>query len=372
MWTSNINGNADTNPANDTSNVWAIYSVSSKPAKKTLLEEATGAWCQFCPDGAVKLLSLLNSNPNALGYAVHDNDQMATAQSDSINEAYASGFPTGFIDRFKFLNQSAVDISRTQWSNYTNTRNNMAVPFGLSMTHTYDAWTRTVTVQLAAESKINANDRNYRFGIVVVQDSMSGTGTGWDQVNYYNTQSGHPYYQAGNPIVGYQHRHVARWWPLGVWGANGSIPQTVVDGTTYSQSYTFTLPSDYDENRISILGMVQEYTSNLNERPVLNSIEQKLDLSTTAVSASHAIQGLEVYPNPANNFTTISFNLPTKDIVNIQILDITGKTVYKESIEFYQGTQELDINTSNFSNGTYVVNVTTSNNSLSKKLVINR
>ncbi len=371
MWTSNINGNADANPTNDTTAVFAIYSVSAKPAKKTLLEEATGAWCQFCPDGAVKLLQVLNSNPNVIGYAVHDYDAMSNDQTDSVN-VYASGFPTGYIDRFKFLNLSGVDVSRTQWSIYASIRNNLAVPFGLSMTHSYDAWTRTVTVELTADSKINTNDRDYRFGIVVVQDSMSGTGQGWDQANFYNSQSGHPYYQAGNPIVGYQHRHVARWWPLGVWGANGSIPQMVTDGATYNQSYTFTLPQDYDENRISIVGLVQEFTNDLNERPVLNVISQKLDLTTTSISSSNSIQGLEIYPNPATNFTTISFNLPSKDVVNIQILDITGKTVYKESIEFYQGVQELDINTSNFSNGTYVVNITTSNNSLSKKLVINR
>ncbi len=371
MWTSNINGNSDTNPTNDTSAVFPIYSVSAKPAKKTLLEEATGAWCQFCPDGAVKFLQVLNTNPNAIGYTVHNYDAMANDQTDSVN-VYASGFPTGYIDRFKFLNQSSVDISRTQWSLFTSNRNNMAVPFGISMTHSYDARTRTVTVQLSADSKINANDRDYRFGIVVVQDSMSGTGTGWDQENFYNTVSGHPYYQAGDPIIGYQHRHVARWWPLGVWGASGSIPSTVTDGTTYSQTYSFVLPNDYDENRISIVGLVQEFTNDLNERPILNSIQQKLDLSTSKRTATNDFHGLQLYPNPASNVTTLAFFLPQKDIVNIQILDMTGKSVYKESIEFYQGTQEWDINTADFANGTYLVNVTTSNTTFSIKLVIRR
>lgn len=371
MWTSNINGNTDSNPSNDTSSVHAIYTVSSKPAKKTLLEQGTGAWCQFCPDGAVRFMQLISSNPNVLGYTVHDYDAMSNDQTDSIN-TLASGFPTGYIDRFKFLNQPDVDISRTQWSTFATTRNNMAVPFGLTMTHSYDAWTRTVTVQLAADSKINANDRNYRFGIVVVQDSMSGTGSGWDQANYYNTQSGHPYYQAGNPIVGYQHRYVGRWWPLGVWGANGSIPQSVTNGSTYNQTYTFTLPNDYDQNRIYIYGLVLEYNSDLMDRPIFNVVSQKLDLSTTSITTSNSVHGLEIYPNPTSDLTTLSFYLSQKEIVNIHILDINGKEVYKNAIEFYQGTQELTINTSDFANGTYLVNVTTSENSFSKKLVINR
>lgn len=372
VWTSNINGNPDSNPSNDTTEVFAIYSVSSKPAKKTLLEEATGAWCQYCPDGAVRFMQILNSNQNVRGYAVHDYDAMSTDQSDSINAAYASGFPTGYVDRFKFINFDDVDISRNLWSNYCTTRNNHAVPFGLSMTHTYQAFSRTVTVTLSAESKINANDRDYRFGIVVVQDSMTGTGTGWDQANYYDTQSGHPYYQAGDPIVGYHHRYVARWWPLGVWGASASIPQVVSDGSTYTQTYTFTLPNDYDENQIYIYGLVQEFTSDINERPIFNVVSQKLDLSTTGVSSANTIQGLEIYPNPAQNSATISFNLLNKDIVNIQVIDVTGKTVYKNSIEYFQGVQELTINTSELANGTYLVNVTTSNNSLNRKLIINR
>lgn len=372
MWVSNINGNPDANPANDTSQVHAIYSVSTKPAKKTLLEQATGAWCQYCPDGAVKFKQLINSNPNVIGYTVHDYDAMSNDQTDSINAEFAGGFPTGYIDRFKFLNQPEVELSRTLWSNYATIRNNLAVPFGLSMTHSYTAASRTVTVQLTAYSKINANDRDYRFGIVVVEDSMSGIGTGWDQANYYNTQSGHPYYQAGNPIVGYHHHYVGRWWPLGIWGAQGSIPQNVTDGSTYSQSYTFTLPIDFNENRIYIYGIVQEYTTNKNERPILNVLSQKLDLSSTGVTSSNQLHGLEVYPNPANHTTTLFFTIAQKDIVNISIIDLTGKTVYKESVEFYPGTQEFLIHTDNFANGTYLVNITTSQSTYSKKLIIQR
>lgn len=371
MWTSTINGNPDANASNDTSS-WNLYSVSAKPAKKTVVEEATGAWCQFCPDGAVKLQAILDSNPNAIGISIHDGDGMANPQTDSINVNYISGFPSGLIDRFKFLNQSDVELSRTLWSSYTTTRGNMPVPFGITMSHTYNTNTRELSVQLDATSFINANDRNYRFNLVLVQDSMSGIGTGWDQVNYYNTQAGHPYYQAGNPIVGYQHRHVGRWWVGGVFGEPNSFPMNITDGGTYSKTYTLTLPNDYDENRVYLVGMIQEFTGNVNERPILNAEEQKLSFTTSRTALNTHTQPLQVFPNPAQDMATLIFSMNEKDLVNIQVLDLTGKKVFEQQQEFLKGTHEITLPLQNLSNGTYLVRVFTKDTATSTKLTIQK
>ena len=42
-----------------------VYSISEVPSvftKKVLIEEFTGAWCGYCPDGAYRLENLINSN----------------------------------------------------------------------------------------------------------------------------------------------------------------------------------------------------------------------------------------------------------------------------------------------------------------------
>ena len=46
----------------DTKKSNVISSVPSSFTKKVLIEEFTGAWCQFCPDGAYILGNINNAN----------------------------------------------------------------------------------------------------------------------------------------------------------------------------------------------------------------------------------------------------------------------------------------------------------------------
>tara|TARA_R110002124_G_scaffold87407_1_gene225184 strand:+ start:226781 stop:227221 length:441 start_codon:yes stop_codon:yes gene_type:complete len=74
-----------------------------------------------------------------------------------------------------------------------------------------------------------------------------------DQTNYYNTDPTSPYYQAGNPIPDFEHNEVLRQSLTGIFGDN--IPATAAF-TTYSKSFTATIPSDYNSNNLSLVAMV--------------------------------------------------------------------------------------------------------------------
>jgi len=74
---------------------------------------------------------------------------------------------------------------------------------------------------------------------------------------------------------------------------------------------------------------------------------------------------VSVYPNPANNFVTLS-DVPSGSAV--RILDITGKTVYSLIVAGEQTT----INTSDLINGIYLIRIENNRNSVSRKLVVNR
>ena len=66
-----------------------------------------------------------------------------------------------------------------------------------------------------------------------------------------------------------------------------------------------------------------------------------------------AYAGLNVsqnYPNPANAFTSISFSGLNKDM-NLQIIDVTGKTV--ATFNLAKGANSIRINTMNMANGPY-------------------
>lgn len=80
-----------------------------------------------------------------------------------------------------------------------------------------------------------------------------------------------------------------------------------------------------------------------------------------------------LYPNPANELTTIDIQLANADKGVVAIYNNFGQLVYKENRTFEQGKNSLMLNTLNLAVGQYFVNVTLENAKLpAQKLVITR
>lgn len=78
---------------------------------------------------------------------------------------------------------------------------------------------------------------------------------------------------------------------------------------------------------------------------------------------------VSVYPNPTTDFVTIDFgNSLDNSVARIQIVDLLGKEVYQSGK--VSQTSVLQINTSQFSKGVYIVNITVGTEKVCKKLVI--
>jgi hypothetical protein len=72
-----------------------------------------------------------------------------------------------------------------------------------------------------------------------------------------------------------------------------------------------------------------------------------------------------IFPNPAQDVITI-FELPLG--AELSILDITGKIIFSTTVN----SNQLIVNTDEFSNGIYLVNVNTNGSTTTKKLVVNK
>lgn len=82
-------------------------------------------------------------------------------------------------------------------------------------------------------------------------------------------------------------------------------------------------------------------------------------------SIKHPDFDVQIYPNPANDFITIA-NLPNGS--TIKVADINGKLVYSTVIS----NEQLQLNTTQFANGIYIIQMKNNGNVTNRKLIVNR
>ena len=96
-------------------------------------------------------------------------------------------------------------------------------------------------------------------------------------------------------------------------------------------------------------------------------------VSSTNDPLSVVDETIAVYPNPASQFTTVSFDLESTQTLSIEVMDMMGRLVSTVSAQSYvAGTQSQVINTSDFQIGAYVVIVSGVQGALAKTMLIKK
>jgi hypothetical protein len=354
VWVSNVNGGPDENSSNDTL-TYHIGGISMIPTKNVIVEEGTGTWCSYCTDGAVRLLDILETVPNTIGVAIHSNDVMSCADGDTILEHYISALPRGAVDRVKYEEYEDVGFSRGDWKTKTIGRTSAIVPAEVTIYPEINTLTNILTVDISTKFYGVFND-DYRISVMILEDSVTG-GSEYDQSNYYNDQPGHPMYGLGNPIVGYVHDNVLRKTLGGTWGLAGIIPETTADLGVYIYTFTDTIPEEWDINHIEVIGVLQNYSEDVNQRSIINSTIG--DNVMVGVPKNVSTEKVNVFPNPSKGMVYIE----AKNIVFIYIYDIAGTKVYEGK------GSSLDL--SGLSRGFYIMEIGLCNKTITKELILN-
>lgn len=105
--------------------------------------------------------------------------------------------------------------------------------------------------------------------------------------------------------------------------------------------------------------------------PALNHTCWTWNTSFMGVENEAPILGLTLYPNPAEGFTTLSFNAVQNGELNITIIDLNGKVVRTiKNMQYSEGNNIFQIDVQGISTGVYVVNINKGANSQTQKLII--
>lgn len=359
---SNVNGNGQDDDNTDDAKTITIDPIIPAQGKMVIGEEATGTWCSWCPRGAVYMDLFESKYVNFWeGIAVHNNDPMTVTQYDAGMGALISGYPSAVVDRGPEVDPSGME------SQFLQRLQTPPVAF-ISNNSTWNAGTRELSVIVSAEFQSSANS-NFKLACVLTEDEVTGTTSGYNQANSYAGGSNGVmggYELLPNPVPAAQmvYDHVARAIQPSFDGDNTVFPATVNAGETHSATYTFTLPAEWDENNIHIIGMLIEPGGRVDNAAV-STISSNSSISELAISDQ-----VRIYPNPATDFAMIDLNLDKDATVMVNVIDMTGKVVGTQNYGIVNSSKELPINTSLLNAGVYTIEVILDGVRGTKRLII--
>jgi hypothetical protein len=188
---------------------------------------------------------------------------MEVAHTNILENTYQNtGYPSGMVDRFS-VNGSTC-LNRGYWESVANAQLSETAVCGLAIISEVNGQNATVEVHAGFNSTLNGD---YRLTVYLIEDGITGTGSGFDQRNSYNTVPG-PFYNLGDPIVGYEHNHTLRA-VLSESLGNPISPSSLVSDGEHIETYTVDL-SSYNKNKLSIVAFVNYVGLSSTEHEVMN------------------------------------------------------------------------------------------------------
>jgi hypothetical protein len=413
IWVNNVNASKDPDSSNNGFSTTAFVLQGTNGVKKVLLEEGSGAWCGWCPDGHRLMTNLLAIHPEAIGIVYHNSDLMAINDGNTINSTYTNSYPYGMVDRSVYPDIAAsVGLSRDLWEQaFTESNATPSVPVDLQiLTKTWDPTTRQISFTVTVKTKdYIAGD--LRLNAMIKEDKVRGPDVrpvnqlGWTQHNYlskyYPTGGvpGNPLYDEDEWLVGYFHNHVAEKLFNGAFGAVLGAGGITPPGQTFTQTFTWTLPSttsvtypgatattsllrsikdgqgQFKPEDINLVAYVSLYTADATQRNILNTTETPLFYWRTGIetAAKTEVGGINIYPNPTAGNTQMEYILSTASEVSVEIYNVLGEKVQTlNNGNQTQGSHTISFDTKELTNGLYFVTVKANGTQTTKKFMVQR
>jgi hypothetical protein len=305
----------------------------------------------------------------AMLVAVHNNDPMKNTAYDAGMGALVSGYPSGLVDR------NYINVDPSEFFDIYNILQSEKPFCNLGVIASYDSVTRNVTINMSA-SFLTELSGDYRFNATIVEDSVHGTTSTYNQTNYYSFQSqniplvgaGRNWQSSPNPVpaASMYYDHVGRFLLAGFDGKAASLPSTIPNATSYNYTFNYTVPSAYKAKNIHVVGWVSDFTTGR----ILNSNKSDLLVGFDEIKVKQF--SINVYPNPMNSVGgQLYLNLKKNADVTIEVTDMTGKVVSSKSqSKLYPGEYNYPINLNGLSNGIYNVRVLVDGDQITKRIVL--
>ena len=358
----------------------SVKNLAFETTKRVLVEEATGQWCQNCPQG---ILALENLNTlfgdKVVSIGVHGtggSGQDIFAYDNYCSALGFTAFPNGLINRIDTLyaplarvydadynvsysynspagNQTFLDIVQREFEQ------NPIADADINITKAdYDSANKRITIDGNVNYAVNLDNINQNLLVVVLENGLSG-----NQANNLYTSTDPlfgPFGQGGelgsaNPIVTFDHvarRVIDEYYK----GMAGMIPGNVVANSPVAFNVARTAPDNVADwkNAEVVVAVLDNNTGlvvNVNKVPfTIDGVSGIGSVNAGADGVDVNVEGGEIVVNASGD-------------VNVSVYDASGSLVGMAS-----GSGKVGVGVNN--GGLYIVKATVDGASVVKKVVV--
>jgi hypothetical protein len=360
---SNPNNDTDADESdNSTSCETNVYDPASVTDRNTVLEHFTTARCVNCPAAHERLETAVQGRENRVIWIAHHvgyyTDDMTINESNQMTNFYNDGgstyAPAVMLDRDNG-NATSEDPGPVFFPDNDvadHITNAIAAPAFVTVNITdvnYDAQSRQLSLTVSGNFVSGMTFDSPRLSVYIMQDDIWGSQTG----------------ATGK----YQHNHVIRGCITDVWGDATAITNTTA-GSTFSKTYTYTLPTKFNAKNCWVAAFVSNYSSDVNNCRIANGAKTGYILNgedpTTGIGDVQANMKVVTYPNPTTEMAYVSTE---GTIRSYEMVDAMGRKVMaQENVN----ADILELNVSNLSAGIYFITVTTDKGVATQRLNVTK
>ena len=333
-----------------------------KTTRRTVVEEATGMWCTYCPEGIEAMEILEHKYPDEfIGLALHMDDLIS--QGSYCSElGFPEGLPTAWVNRSQYVINIMTSVERNNREELVPdnggletvflAQNNIVAATDIAISH-IDTYNNAINVTAVVRPAIDMENVNYNIAFVIVEDNV------W-QEGYYQTNgySNHEIYlkdwyeRPKSVTEDFAFNHVVRAIYDDYQGIAGIIPSQLSAGEEYTSTHTFELPSHIlNLDNVKVVAMI----INLDNGEIVNACKSQ---SLTALPAT---------TTSAHNYCYASDNtihvVTPQPSAHIAIYDTTGRLVATQSTQQSHTAWTVQ-------QGIYIVAITHNDTTTTHKVVV--
>lgn len=150
----------------------------------------------------------------------------------------------------------------------------------------------------------------------------------------------------------------------------GNAPAANLNVTVPAGTYTYSWSTGATTQNVTVANNGNYTVTVTNARGC--TVESTINVQTVGVEEVSSINSISLFPNPTQNNATLELSLVEDVKATVTVADVTGKVMLTETQQFNSGMNRVQINTADYANGLYLVNIKNGAENKTIRMVVNK